>query len=64
MGVGDTLDPTKTKKLDAGSVAIMQPKTHHSGITGAEDTMLQLHGTGPWTVTYVNPTDDQRKKTN
>jgi hypothetical protein len=64
MGVGDTLDLAKTQKLDAGSVAIMQPKTHHFGITGAEDTTLQLHGTGPWTVTYVNPTDDPRKKTN
>jgi hypothetical protein len=24
------------------------------------ETILQLHGQGPWTVTYVNPTDDPR----
>ena len=64
MGVGDALDPAKTRKLEVGSVSIMQPKTHHFGITGAEETILQLHGTGPWTVTYVNPNDDLRKKTN
>jgi quercetin dioxygenase-like cupin family protein len=63
-GVGDTLDPSKAKKLDAGSVAVMPQKVHHFGVTGAEETTLQLHGTGPWTVTYVNPADDLRKKTN
>jgi hypothetical protein len=25
------------------------------------ETVLQLHGRGPWTVTYVNPADDPRK---
>jgi hypothetical protein len=29
MGVGDKLDPAKTKPLPAGSVAIMQIKTNH-----------------------------------
>src|SRR5207244_1937736 len=29
MGTGDKLDPTKTKALSAGSVAIMQTKTNH-----------------------------------
>ena len=25
------------------------------------ETILQLHGKGPWTITYVNPADDPRK---
>lgn len=25
------------------------------------ETVLQLHGRGPWTVTYVNPADEPRK---
>ena len=24
------------------------------------ETVLQLHGIGPWTITYVNPADDPR----
>jgi hypothetical protein len=24
------------------------------------DTVVQLHGIGPWTITYVNPPDDPR----
>lgn len=61
MGTGDKLDPAKTRALTAGSIAIMQPGTNHFAWT-AEETIVQLHGVGPWGVTYVNPADDPRKK--
>ena len=61
MGIGDKLDTGKTKPLVAGSVAIMQPKTNHFAWT-KEETIVQVHGIGPWTITYVNPADDPRKK--
>src|SRR6266567_513026 len=61
FGAGDKLDATKTKPLSAGSVAIMPPKTNHFGWT-KEETIVQVHGVGPWGVTYVNPADDPMKK--
>jgi hypothetical protein len=61
MGVGDKLDPAKSKPLPVGGVAIMQPKTNHFGWT-KEETVVQVHGVGPWGLTYVNPADDPRKK--
>jgi anti-sigma factor ChrR (cupin superfamily) len=61
LGMGDKLDTAKTKPLSAGSVAIMQPKTNHFGWTKGE-TIVQVHGVGPWGLTYVNPADDPRKK--
>lgn len=61
MGNGDKLDMTKTTALSAGSVAIMQPKTHHFGWT-KEETIVQVHGVGPWAINYVDPADDPRKK--
>jgi anti-sigma factor ChrR (cupin superfamily) len=61
MGMGDKLDQSKTMPLTAGSVAIMQPKTNHFAWT-KEETVVQLHGTGPWGITYVNEADDPRKK--
>ena len=61
LGMGDKLDPTKTKALPAGSMAIMQPKTNHFGWT-KEETIVQVHGVGPWGVNYVDPADDPRKK--
>jgi hypothetical protein len=32
----------------------------HFGFVKGE-TVLQLHGTGPWAIDYVNPADDPRK---
>src|SRR6266516_2325396 len=29
-----------------------------------EETVIQVHGVGPWAINYVNPADDPRKKTN
>jgi quercetin dioxygenase-like cupin family protein len=60
MGTGDKLDPRQTKPLAPGSIAIMQPGTNHFAWTKAE-TVVQLHGIGPWGVNYVNPADDPRK---
>jgi hypothetical protein len=61
MGIGDKLDKQKTTPLSAGSIGIMQPKTNHFVWT-QEEVIVQLNGTGPWGVTYVNPADDPRKK--
>jgi len=61
MGIGDVFDQSKTRALTPGSVAIMQPKTHHFVWT-SEETIGQVHSIGPWSVTYVNPSDDPRKK--
>jgi hypothetical protein len=61
MGIGEAFDQNKTRALTAGSVAIMQPKTHHFVWT-SEETIGQVHSIGPWSVTYVNPSDDPRNK--
>lgn len=61
MGLGDKLDQTKSTGLATGSMMILQPKTHHFAWT-KEETTIQLHGTGPWAINYVNPADDPRKK--
>jgi hypothetical protein len=61
MGMGDKLDRSKTKALSAGGAAIMQPKTNHFAWNKGE-TIVQVHGVGPWAINYVNPADDPRKK--
>ena len=60
-GTGDKLDTTKTKALIPGSFEIMPAKTNHFVWT-SEETVIQVHGVGPWVVNYVNPEDDPRKK--
>lgn len=60
-GMGDKLDPQKTKALGAGSLVVMPPKMNHFVWT-KEETVIQLNVTGPWGITYVNPADDPRQK--
>jgi quercetin dioxygenase-like cupin family protein len=61
MGVGEKFQEGKGTTLKPGEVAIMQPKTPHYGYT-KKATEIQVHGVGPWTLTYVNPKDDPRKQ--
>lgn len=61
MGVGDKLDPQKSTALTPGSMMILQPKTNHFA-WNMEEVIVQLNGTGPWGITYVNPADDPRKQ--
>ena len=59
FGIGDTVDKSKGMKVVTGGFATMPPQTHHYFWTDQE-TVLQLHGTGPWQLYYVNPADDPR----
>jgi quercetin dioxygenase-like cupin family protein len=62
LGMGDRFDKAATRALAAGSFGYWPAGTRHFAWMEGE-TILQLHGQGPWTVTYVNPTDDPRKTT-
>ncbi len=59
FGMGETVDREMAEVLTAGGFAAMQPKMPHFAWTTGE-TILQLHGIGPWGITYVNPEDDPR----
>lgn len=61
MGTGDSFDRSKTQALNAGGFAVMPTQTRHFAWTATE-TVIQVHGVGPWGLTYVNPTDDPRAK--
>ena len=61
MGMGEKFDEKGLHMLKAGDMMIMQPKQPHYAMAKG-DTVLQLHGMGPWGVTYINEADDPRKK--
>jgi quercetin dioxygenase-like cupin family protein len=61
MGLGDKFDNAKLQPLPVGSFAVMATGTRHFAMT-KEETVVQLHGVGPWGINYVNPADDPRKK--
>ncbi len=62
IGMGDKLAPEKGKELAAGGFMVIPPKTNHFVAGTKGETIIQIHGFGPWGITYVNPADDPRKK--
>lgn len=60
VGMGDKFDQTTTRPMPAGTFGFWPADMKHFAWAKGE-TVLQLHGTGPWMITYVNPSDDPRK---
>lgn len=59
LATGETLDRNNAKKLPAGSFGYWPAGMKHAGWSEGE-TIIQLHGIGPWQIIYVNPADDPR----
>lgn len=59
MGMGEKFDAQALTDLPAGGFGLMPAQMRHfaTAKTAAE---IQVHGTGPFTLTYVNPADDPR----
>lgn len=62
VGMGEKFDRSMMTALPTGTFAALQPGTRHFAEAQGE-TILQLHGVGPWGITYVNPADDPRQGT-
>jgi anti-sigma factor ChrR (cupin superfamily) len=61
LGSGDKFDKSVARALPAGSYSSMQPGMKHFGWADGE-TVIQVTTEGPWGITYVNPSDDPRRK--
>ena len=57
--MGEALDRNSAKKLPAGSFGYWPAGMKHTAWSEGE-TVIQLHGIGPWQINYVNPADDPR----
>lgn len=59
LGMGEKFDQSATREMPAGTFGFWTAEMRHFAWAKGE-TVLQLHGTGPWMITYVNPADDPR----
>jgi quercetin dioxygenase-like cupin family protein len=59
LATGESLDRDSAKKLPAGSFGYWPAGMKHTAWSEGE-TVIQLHGIGPWQINYVNPADDPR----
>jgi len=60
IGMGDKLDESKAVELRSGGFAEAPAKMNHYA-WASSDTVIQVHGPGPFAMTYVNPADDPSK---
>jgi len=60
LGMGNKFDEAAAKELPAGSYALMPKNTRHFAMAKGE-TIIDVSGTGPFSIIYVNPGDDPRR---
>jgi quercetin dioxygenase-like cupin family protein len=61
IGMGDKFDEKATKIMDAGAYGYWPAGMKHF-VWAKGETVLQFHGTGPWSIQYVDPDDDPRNE--
>lgn len=59
IGMGETFDASALRDLGAGALVVIPAESPHFVLAKGE-TEIQVHGIGPWALTYVNPADDPR----
>jgi quercetin dioxygenase-like cupin family protein len=61
LGMGEKFDKAAMKDLPAGGYALLPAEMRHFALAKTEAT-VQVHGMGPFVLTYVNPGDDPSKR--
>ncbi len=61
MGTGKEFKEDAATRIKANGFAVMPVGYAHYAFTRGK-TIIQLHGVGPWGITYINDADDPRKK--
>lgn len=61
VGMGEKFDASAMTALPVGTFAALGPGVRHFAQAEGE-TVIQLHGNGPWSLIYVNPADDPRQR--
>lgn len=61
VGLGEKLDQTAAREMAPGSYALMPKGMRHFAMAKG-DTIIQIYGTGPFEINYVNAADDPRNK--
>jgi anti-sigma factor ChrR (cupin superfamily) len=56
VGMGETFDESKMTTMNVGNFVSMPKEMRHYAMSKGE-TILQVHGTGPFKVNWVNPSE-------
>jgi quercetin dioxygenase-like cupin family protein len=56
VGTGETFDESKLQTMNVGNFILMSKEMRHFA-TNKGETIIQIHGTGPFKVNWVNPAE-------
>jgi quercetin dioxygenase-like cupin family protein len=59
IGMGKKFDSQSMRSMPAGTYGYWPAGMAHF-VSAKGETVLQFHGTGPWTINYIDPADDPR----
>lgn len=62
FAIGDKSDPAKVKAYQPGDTLIIPAGMPMFATTRDQEVIVQLHGIGPWGLSYLNPADDPRNQ--
>lgn len=62
LGIGETFASAEARAYPAGGVTMIPAGLSLFAFTGEEEAIVQVHGTGPWGIHYLDPADDPRKQ--
>ena len=61
FGVGSSFDRDRAQALGAGALAVMDVGVPMYGFTTDEPAVIQINGSGPWGIAYLDAADDPRQ---
>lgn len=59
-GMGRALDRRAGKSVSQGDFVYLPPNMPHAVWTTSNAAIIQINGTGPFTISYIRPQDDPR----
>lgn len=62
FATGDKFDAAKVTEYGPGDAFMVPPGMPMYGYTKKEEVVVQIHGTGPWGITYLDAAADAKKK--
>ena len=63
LGMGEKAQKRAARAFSPGSYLLLPRKMPHFGWAGGKgETIVQVHGMGPFQIVYVNPADDPRSQ--
>lgn len=62
FATGDKFDSAKAKEYKPGDAVMIPPGMPMYAYTQKGEAIVQIHGTGPWGINFLNPEDAPGKK--